>query len=115
MNVSHLAADLYIYAIRWYAQLGPTGASPQLTLGGVGVIALQDVEDAHVLETALPGKANVLVTANFRDFISNDTHVIVPERHAVHVAAAHVVRIVYPYLMMDWLRQGYIPDLELPD
>ena len=80
LNVSHLAADLYIYAIRWYAQLGPTGASPQLTLGGVGVIALQDVEDAHVLETALPGKANVLVTANFRDFISNDTHVILSVR-----------------------------------
>jgi predicted nucleic acid-binding protein len=114
LNVPHLAADLYIDAIRGYAQLGPTGASPQLTLGGVGVIALQDVEDAHVLETALAGRANVLVTANFRDFISNDTHVIVPERHAVHVAAAHVVYIVHPYLMMDWLRQGHIPIPELP-
>lgn len=114
LNVPHLAADLYIDTIRGYAQLGPTGASPQLTLGGVGIIALQDEEDAHVVETALAGRANVLVTANFRDFISNDTHIIAPERHAVHVAATHAFHIVHPYLMMDWLRQEYIPPVEYP-
>jgi predicted nucleic acid-binding protein len=109
LKVPHLAADLYIDTIRGYAQLGPTGTSPQLTLGGVGIIALQDEEDAHVVETALAGRANVLVTANFRDFISNDTRIIVPERHAVHTAATHAFHIVHPYLMMAWLRQEYIP------
>jgi hypothetical protein len=45
------------------------GAGPSLTLGGVGVIPLQDTEDRHVLEAAWAGAADMLVTANLRDFI----------------------------------------------
>jgi len=95
-----------------YAQLGPAGAGPQLTLGGTGVIALQDTEDAHVLETAQAGQADVLVTANFSDFIANDTQIILPDRHALHTTPAHQVQIVHPYLMMDWLRLEEIPAVE---
>lgn len=109
LQVSDSAADLYIDAIRGYAQLGPAGAGPQLTLGGTGIIALQDAEDAHVLETALAGQADVLVTANFADFISKDTQIIVPGRHAIHTAPDHLSQIVHPYLIMDWLRQGHLP------
>jgi hypothetical protein len=63
LQVDHSTADFYIDAIQGYAQIGPAPAGPQLTLGGTGVIALQDTEDAHVLETALAGQADVLVTA----------------------------------------------------
>jgi predicted nucleic acid-binding protein len=42
-------------------------------LGGTGVIALRDVEDLHVLEIAIAGKADFLVTANFKDFTLRDT------------------------------------------
>ena len=42
-------------AIAGYAHMGPS-----LTLGGVGVIPLQDTEDRHVLETAWAGSAEIL-------------------------------------------------------
>lgn len=112
LKISRSTADLYIDAIRGYAELHPSSTEPQLTLGGTGIIALSDTEDAHVLETALAGRAVVLVTANFKDFISNDTHIIIPERHATHTAPAHILHIAHPYYMMDWLRAGQIPEIE---
>jgi predicted nucleic acid-binding protein len=102
--------DLYISAIEGYTHLGPSGRMPQISLGG-GVIALQDSEDAHVLETALAGKATILVTSNFRDFISNDTKIIVAERHAIHYSPAHTFHIVHPFLIIDWIRNGEVPPL----
>ncbi|WP_013334670.1 PIN domain-containing protein [Gloeothece verrucosa] len=104
LGVSSLATAMYINAIEGYAQLGVS-----LTLGGTGIIPIQDTEDAHVLETALAGRADVLVTANFKDFISNDTQLIIPQRHAIHVAPNHRFHIVHPYLMIDWIHQGQIP------
>lgn len=47
LGVSSLATMMYINAIQAYAQQGVS-----LTLGGTGVIPIQDTEDAHVLETA---------------------------------------------------------------
>jgi len=111
-KISRSAADLYLDAIRGYAEIAPASTGPQLTLGGTGVIALSDTEDAHVLETALAGRAAVLVTANFKDFISNDTRIIVLGRHAIHTTPAHVFHIAHPYYMMDWLRNGQIPEIE---
>ncbi len=109
LNVPHSAGDLYVDAIRGYAELGPVGAGVQLTLGGTGVIALSDSEDAHVLETALAGRASVLVTANFKDFISNDTRLVVLQRHAIYTAPANVLHIAHPFEMMKWLQDGQIP------
>ena len=37
LNISQSAAELYVDAIRGYAELGPVGTGPQLTLGGTGV------------------------------------------------------------------------------
>jgi hypothetical protein len=91
---------MYINTIRGYAKLGVS-----LTLGGTGVIPIQDIE------TAIAGKANVLVTANFKDFFGNDTQLIIPQRHAIHIAPNHRFHIVHPYLMMDWLHQGQMPEL----
>jgi predicted nucleic acid-binding protein len=95
-----------INTIRGYAKLGVS-----LTLGGTGVIPIQDIEDVHVLTTAIAGKVNVLVTANFKDFLGNDTQLIIPQRHAIHIAPNHRFHIVHPYLMMDWLHQGQMPEL----
>lgn len=112
LKISRSAADLYVDALGGYAELAPASTRQQLTLGGTGVIALSDTEDAHVLETALAGRATVLVTANFKDFISNDTRIIVLGRHAIHTTPAHVFHIAHPYYMIDWLRNGQIPEIE---
>jgi predicted nucleic acid-binding protein len=100
-------ADAYVSAVEEYAKLGA-----QLTLGGTGVIALRDVEDLHVLETAIAGKADFLVTANFKDFIERDTQIEIPGRHAIYRSPAHSVHIVHPYLMVEWLRSGTIPNIQ---
>jgi predicted nucleic acid-binding protein len=120
LKVSTQTAELYISTIAAYACLGAMGSSPQLTLGGTGVIPIRDTEDAHVLETAdsgcaaIAGKANLLITANFKDFISKDTEVVIPDRHAVYRSPDdHAFQIVHPYLMMEWLRSGQAPDISL--
>jgi predicted nucleic acid-binding protein len=100
-------ADAYVSAIEGYARLGT-----QLTLGGTGVIALKDTEDAHVLETAIAGKADFIVTANFKDFIvRRDTKIEIPDRHGIFSSAAHSLQIVHPSLMFTWLKQGTVPPL----
>jgi predicted nucleic acid-binding protein len=100
-------ADAYVSAIEEYAKLGA-----QLTLGGTGVIGLRDTEDAHVLETAIAGKADFLVTANFKDFIvDQDTKIEILDRHAIYYSSAHSLQIVHPYLMLEWIRRGDLPKI----
>ncbi|KYC38258.1 hypothetical protein WA1_38630 [Scytonema hofmannii PCC 7110] len=73
---------------------------PHLTLGGTGVVMLRDGEDAHVLEAAIAGRAKVLVTGNFKDFISNnDTQVIEMGRYAIHSTPTHTLHIAHPEKM----------------
>jgi len=112
LKIPQLFAELYVDTIKKYAELGPLGVGPQLTIGGTNVLALRDSEDAHVLEAALAGRAKVLVTANFDDFIvkKNDTSVIEPEMYAIHTAPAHTLHIAHPKMMMNWLRLGQIPN-----
>lgn len=99
-------AVAFIELIITYAQL-----SPQLTLGGTGIIPLDDEEDRHVLETAIAGKATVLVTANFKDFLFKDVQIIVPERHCIYLSPIHSLHIVHPFLMINWLNKKEIPDI----
>ena len=99
-------ASFYVGVIRSYAQL-----HPQLTLGGTGVIPIADTEDQHVLETALAGRANILVTANFRDFSNKDIEIIIAERHSICHSPIHKFHIVHPYLLISWLNQGSIPEI----
>jgi predicted nucleic acid-binding protein len=110
LKVSAQTADFYLSAIAAYAHLGPLGASPQLTLGGTGIVPLRDTEDAHVLETAIAGKTDFLITANFKDFITKNTAVVSLDRHAIHRSPDGSIHIVHPYLMMEWLRTDKIPD-----
>ena len=111
LQVSTPTVEQYLNTITAYAQLGAMDLSPQLTLGGTGILPLRDLEDVHVLETAIAGKADVLITANFRDFLAKDTNVIAPERHAIHTTADHAFQIVHPYLFLAWMRDGQIPPI----
>jgi predicted nucleic acid-binding protein len=107
LKLSPETAKAYVSTIEAYAKLGA-----QLTLGGTGVIGLRDTEDAHVLETAVAGRADFLVTANFKDFIvDRDTKIEIPDRHAVYYSSAHSLQIVHPYLMAEWLRIGNLPKI----
>ncbi|MCC5899588.1 MAG: PIN domain-containing protein [Phormidium sp. BM_Day4_Bin.17] len=100
-------AAAYVNAIQNYGQF-----SPSLTLGGTGIIPIQDVEDRHVLETALAGRATALVTANFKDFIAQDLQVIIPNRHGIYRSPRHHFHVVHPYLMIQWLNDQHIPPVE---
>jgi len=107
LQVSTLNAQMYLRSIEDY-----TLSSPQLTLGGTGIIPLHDTEDAHVLETSVAGKAQILVTANFRDFVDKNVEIIVENRHGVYRSADFLIHIVHPYLMMHWLNNlSSYPDL----
>lgn len=110
LKVSAQTADFYLSTIAAYAQLGALGTSPQLTLGGTGIIPLRDTEDTHVLEMAIAGRADFLVTANFKDFMTKNTAVMSQDRYAIHHSPDCSVHIIHPDLMMDWLRTGKIPD-----
>jgi predicted nucleic acid-binding protein len=98
LKISPIQAQLYLTSIKNYTQL-----SPQLTLGGMGVIPLHDTEDAYVLETALAGKAKILITANFRDFVSKDIKIITKERHGIYQFGNHKCHIIHPYLAVKHL------------
>jgi predicted nucleic acid-binding protein len=107
LKLSPETAETYVSTIEAYAKLGA-----QLTLGGTGIIGLRDKEDAHVLETAVGGRAEFLVTANFKDFIvDRDTKIEIPDRHAIYYSSAHSLQIVHPYLMVEWLRIGSLPNI----
>jgi predicted nucleic acid-binding protein len=107
LGLSIEIADAYVCAIEEYAKLGA-----QLTLGGTGVIGLRDTEDAHVLETAIAGRADFLVTANFKDFIvDRDTKIEIPDRHAIYYSSAHSLQIVHPYLILEWIKRGNLPKI----
>ncbi len=78
---------------------------PSLTLGGVGVIPIHDVEDRHVLETAWAGQADILVTANLADFTevadqnAQGNRVFELERGGKSLIVAH------PFEANRWLRE----------
>lgn len=108
LGISVPVAEEYVDRIREFAEIGPSGCGPQLTLGGTGVIGLKDQEDAHVLETALAGRASVLVTSNFKDFICDSTFnqvsIIEPNKQAIYRTPKHAFCIVQPQIMMQWVR-----------
>jgi hypothetical protein len=88
-----------------YARQGPS-----LTLGGTGVLPMRDIEDRHVLETALAGEADWLVTANLKDFAKGSrakmrVRIVVPGRLVVHrPAAGGRLIIAHPFIAAAWLR-----------
>lgn len=109
------------------ALMGPAGEFPRMVLGG-GVEPTQesrsrgynpyaaeavappyDPEDGRVLDTALSGTADALVTSNFRDFKHHNDDAVVRDRVHVRKSAHGDLWIVQPEEMMDWLATGRKP------
>ena len=107
-GVPRAEADPLLATIASYAALGADAEPPHLTLGGTGLIALRDSEDAHVLEVAVAGRADLLVTSNFKDFLDYRKDVREEGRIAVYHAPRHRVVIAHPYIAAKWLREGRI-------
>ena len=53
-----------------------------------------DLEDGRVIDTAIAGRANALVTANIRDFVERHDTVISPNRVHIRHTAGHDLFIV---------------------
>lgn len=85
---------------------------PSLTLGGVGVLPLEDEEDRHVLETAVAGRADMLVTHNLRDFVGQDVRTLVADRYYGFEAAGAKLLVVHTYDAAAWIR-GEEPPAEV--
>lgn len=90
LGVAPSTARLRRELVAMIAELGPEGG-PALTLGGTGVLPVLDVEDGHVLETALAARADWLVTANLRDF-TQPSRLRLP----VRMAAADLGTVAHP-------------------
>ena len=88
-------------AIAGYAHMGPS-----LTLGGVGVIPLQDTEDRHVLETAWAGSAEILVTANLEDFVHARDETIYAGRTYRLKQGGRTLILTHPFEAARRLRAG---------
>lgn len=88
-------------AIAGYVHMGPS-----LTLGGVGVIPLQDTEDRHVLETAWAGSAEILVTANLEDFVHGRDETVCAGRTYRLKQGGHTLILTHPFEAARWLREG---------
>jgi hypothetical protein len=99
--------DDYIAEIIDYAQLG-AATGPSLTLGGMGLLPLSDKEDAHVVDTAIAGESDILVTANFKDFLPRHVDIVAPERLARMRHPKGELLIAHPYAARDWLQAGSI-------
>lgn len=108
LGVPRIEADHFLGAIAGFATLGPASEPPHLTLGGTGIVPLRDAEDAHVLDVAIGGRADLLLTSNFKDFVDDRTDVREPDRIAIHHAPHHSVVIAHPFTAVQWLREGRI-------
>lgn len=93
-----------IEVIATYAREGPS-----LTLGGVGVLPMDDEEDRHVVETAFAGGADLLVTHNLDDFAGADAQALVASRAYGATRGAAKLLILHTYEAAAWLRGEPIP------
>jgi len=107
-SVSDDAVQDIVQAIARIAEAGPDMHAPYVLLGGTRVLPLRDIEDRHVLETALAGKADVLVTSNFDDFLPPRSVVVERGELAIVRRDGHQVIIAHPRQMRRWLNAGAI-------
>jgi predicted nucleic acid-binding protein len=120
-------ADRLTANIAAFSRLGPSYEYPHLVFGG-GVEptrdarmpiydpydpgfapAREDREDGRVLDTAIAGRADALVTENFRDFVHHADRVLLRNRVHVREMAVHSLTIVRTREAREWLRTGSLP------
>lgn len=78
---------------------------PSLTLGGVGVIPIHDLEDQHVIETAWAGQADILVTANLADFSETADQAAQGRRMFELDRGGRALIVAHPFEAIRWLRE----------
>ena len=108
LRLPHEVAEPYLAAVAASARVGVPGAS-LVVLGGTGVMPIRDTEDAHVVDVAIAGRADVIVTANFADFVHYRAVVLQPERVAALSHAEGRVVIAQPAMFAEWVRRGELP------
>lgn len=69
-----------------------------------------DAEDAHVVDVAVAGRADVIVTANFTDFVSSRTEVVRAGQIAVIEHAGGRVVVAHPAEFAGWVRGRVAPE-----
>lgn len=117
----------FVSLIHALAVVGPAAEPPHLVLGGgvlpirdarmrerdpydaASVSASLDVEDGRVLDVAVAGRADALVTWNFDDFTERSDSIVIAGRVHVRETAAHRLTIVRTPEMATWLRSGERP------
>ncbi|WP_164929176.1 PIN domain-containing protein [Gloeobacter violaceus] len=102
-----VASKGFAEAVAELARLGPFQEFPSVTLGGMGVVALKDEEDAHVLGTAVAGRARILITANFKDFDAELLR-LVPGLVGEIKRPDHDLLVAHPKIAARWFREGNI-------
>ena len=101
LGFSERDAGRLVQLIASYAKDGPS-----LTLGGVGVIPIHDLEDRHVLETAWAAQADILVTANLSDFVQHDDQTVGKRSLYRLNRGGHSMIVAHPFDAIHWLRRG---------
>jgi predicted nucleic acid-binding protein len=109
LAVDNAMGNMLIDSIIGSATLGPEGSAPYLLLGGAGVLAMHDEEDRHVLEVARATRAHVLATANFRDFSTKDSEILLADRVCIDPSPNWDVVVALPQEVAGWLRRGIFP------
>lgn len=113
-GVDPALADAAVRAIGAIASLGPAGDYPYVVFGG-GVYPIRDTEDRHVLEVAVAGRADVLVTANMTDFDMDTIERVGSglEVRIYPIAGRHPLIIAHPDCVRRWLRDGFVPTADV--
>jgi PIN domain len=127
------AADRFAANIAAFSRLGPSYEFPHIVLGGgvgpsrdarmpvydpydPGVTPTRaDSEDGRVLDTAIAGRADALVTENLGDFAHYADKVISRNRIHVRGTADHSLTIIQPREARRWLRTGSLPVTPAPE
>lgn len=104
------AAETLVRAIGGVASFGPAGDHLHALVGG-GVYPLRDEEDRHVLEVAVAGGADLLVTANMINFDTADVvRVDDGTRIRLHPRPGQATLVIaHPDQARDWLRARVLP------
>jgi predicted nucleic acid-binding protein len=114
-GVSDASAREFAQTVLDLVKTGPEKLDPYLLVSGRDQLAVSTREDAGVLATAISARANLLVTANLKDFVTNDGEVV--ETQVINAGSARrqlfailheraddlSLVVAHPVDALDWL------------
>lgn len=104
LGVSAVEAREYVDALAEVARAGSPGFAPAELMGEPGVIELSEGGETAALETALFGRADVFITANFAAITDPAFTVLVPDSSGAVNRDGHRLRVVHPRRMGQLMR-----------